>query len=417
MTEVNRMAEHLFRHESGKMLAVLTRLFGFSNYDTARDVVQDTLLAAMQHWKLNGIPENPTAWLYATAKNKVFDRLRREKVFEEISPDIVDELRSEQQMQQHIDHLFLEHEMEDSQLRMMFACCHPSLPPEAQITLILRTLCGLSIPEIAKAFLSNDEAINKRLYRAKDKIRTTSIELEVPSGDALPARLDTVLKAIYLLFNEGYNSQHSEQLIKQELCEEALRLGNLLSEHRYTALPKTAALLSLMYFQSSRFDARQDKEGNIILLAHQNRQQWDRIRINKGVEFLNKASYGPEISAYHLEAAIASYHAQAENFESTNWQAITYLYRLLEQINPGITVQFNKAIAIGFAEGPQKGINALLELKGFEKSQYYHTALGDFYAQLKENTIAKQYYEAAIQLTESKIEWQLIWKKIEKLTH
>ncbi len=416
MTEVNRLAEHLFRHESGKMLAVITRLFGFPNYDIARDVVQDTLLAALQHWKLNGIPDNPTGWLYATAKNKVLDRLRREKFFAEISPNIAHQLESEQQMQLHIDHLFLDHEIEDSQLRMMFACCHPSLPPEAQITLILRTLCGLTIPEIAKAFLSNDETINKRLYRAKDKIRSTPIELEVPTGDELLPRLDVILKAIYLLFNEGYNSQNPDQLIKKELCEEAIRLGNLLSQHRFTNVPKTSALLSLIYFQASRLDARLDEDGNIILLANQNRQKWNRDRIEKGVEFLNKASQGSEISTYHLEAALASYHAQAESFENTNWKAITYLYRLLEQINPSIMVQFNKAIAIGFADGPQRGIDSLLKIEGLEKSHYYHTALGDFYVKMKETTTAKKHYETAIELTSSKAEWQLIWKKIENLT-
>ncbi|MCP1383555.1 RNA polymerase sigma factor [Runella salmonicolor] len=415
MTEVNRMAEHLFRHESGKMLAVLTRVFGFSNYDTARDVVQDTLLAALEQWKLNGIPENPTGWLYTSAKNRVLDRLRREKKMAEISPDIAYEFQSEQQMQQHIDQLFLEHEMEDSQLRMMFACCHPSLPPEAQITLILRTLCGLSITEIANAFLSNDENITKRLYRAKDKIRSTPIELEVPYGNELPTRLDTVLKAVYLLFNEGYNSQHPDRLIRQDLCEEALRLGTLLSQHRYTDLPKTAALLSLMYFQASRFDARQDEEGNIILLANQDRQKWNRTRIDAGIAFLNRASQGPDISSYHLEAAIASYHARAERFESTNWQAIMYLYRLLEQINPSVMVQFNKAIATGFAEGPQRGTEALLNIKGLENNAYYHTALGDFFAQLKDPNNAKTHYEAAILLTKSKAEWQLIWKKIDML--
>jgi predicted RNA polymerase sigma factor len=224
------------------------------------------------------------------------------------------------------------------------------------------------------------------------------------------------LKTVYLLFNEGYNSQHPDQLIKQELCDEALRLGTLLNGHRYTAQPKTAALLSLMYFQSSRFDARLGEDGSIILLANQNRLQWNHDRIKKGVEFLNKASYGSDISAYHLEAAIASYHAQAESFETTNWQAIMYLYRLLEQINPSIPVQFNKAIATGFAEGPQRGLDALLPLKGLEKNQYYHTALGDFYAQLKDTVAAKQHYETAIQHTLSKAEWQLIWKKVESVS-
>lgn len=416
MTEVNQLAEHLFRHESGKMLAVLTRLFGFPNYDLARDVVQDTLLAAMQHWKLHGIPDNPTGWLYATAKNKVLDRMRRDKLFAEISINLAHEIQSEHQMQQHIDHLFLDHEIEDSQLRMMFACCHPSLPVEAQITLILRTLCGLSIPEIAKAFLSNDENINKRLYRAKDKIRSTPIELEVPTGDELVPRLEAILKAIYLLFNEGYNSQNPDQFIKKELCDEALRLGRLLTQHPYTNLPKTSALLSLMYFQASRFDARLDDEGHVVLLAHQNRQKWSSDMIAEGLAFLNKASEGQEISTYHIEAALASYHAQASSFETTNWRAIVYLYRLLEQVNSSVVVQFNKAIAIGFAEGPQRGIDALRDLKGLENNQYYHTALGDFYAQLKDAPIAKIHYEKAIQLTASKAEWQLIWKKIESVS-
>lgn len=415
MTEIHQLAEHLFRHESGKMLAVLTRLFGFPNYDTARDVVQDTLLAAMQHWKIHGIPDNPTGWLYATAKNKVLDRLRRERLHDELSVYLSHQLQSEQAMQQHIDQLFLEDEIEDSQLRMMFACCHPSLPPEAQITLILRTLCGLSIPEIAKAFLSNDETINKRLYRVKDKIRSTPIDLEVPTGSELLPRLDAILKAIYLLFNEGYTSQSPDLPIRKDLCEEALRLGTLLHQHRYTALPKTAALLSLMYFQASRFEARQDEEGNIVLLAHQNRQKWHPQLIKQGIYYLDEASRGDGISSYHLEAAIASYHARAETFEKTNWQAITYLYRLLEQINPSSMVQFNKAIAIGFADGPQRGIDALLPLTSLAKNQYYQVALGDFYAQLSQKATAKAHYETAIQLTTSKAEWQLIWKKIEAL--
>lgn len=415
MNEVNQLAEHLFRHESGKMLAVLTRLFGFPNYDTARDVVQDTLLAAMQHWKLNGIPDNPTGWLYTTAKNKVLDRLRKEKFWAEVSPHLIHELQSEQQMQQHIDQLFLEHEIEDSQLRMMFACCHPSLPQEAQITLILRTLCGLSIPEIARAFLSNDENINKRLYRAKDKIRTTPIELEVPEGNELLPRLNAILKAIYLLFNEGYHSQNPDQFIKKELCEEAIRLGTLLSQHKITNLPKTSALLSLMYFQASRFDARLDEEGNMVLLAHQNREKWNQSMIQQGVQFLNRASEGDELSSYHIEAALASYHAQAKSFETTNWQAIVYLYRLLEQINQSVMVQFNKAIAIGFAYGPERGIEALLLLKEMEKNHYYHTALGDFYKKLHNTLAAKNHYEIALTLTSSKAEWQLIWKKIEEL--
>lgn len=412
---VNQMVEHLFRHEAGKLTAVLTRLFGFPNYDIARDIVQEALLAALQNWPHHGIPDNPAAWLTTIAKNKTLDFLRRQQTFQNLAPEITSQYQSEETMQARVDELFLDHEIEDSVLRMMFACCHPALPMEGQIVLILRTLGGLSIPEISKAFLSNDETTNKRLYRTKEKIRSESIPLEVPLGDKLTERMDGVLKALYLIFNEGYNSQHPDLLIRQDLCDEAIRLVFLLCRHPLTDLPKTNALLSLMCFQASRFDARQDAEGNIILLPYQNRTLWNQGLIQRGNYFLNKASHGQQISSYHLEAAIASYHAQAGSFEQTNWQAILYLYRLLEQMAPSHVVTLNKAIALGFSEGPQSGIAALLALKDFDKNHYYHVALGDFYAKIEDNATARAHYETAIQLTSSKAEWKLIWDKIDAL--
>ncbi|MFN8355025.1 MAG: sigma-70 family RNA polymerase sigma factor [Spirosomataceae bacterium] len=414
MYEINQLTDHLFRHESGKMVAVLTRLFGFPNYDLARDLVQDTLLAALSHWKLHGVPDNPTAWLYAVAKNKALDYLRQQQRHE--VHRLAYEATEQEATFSEVDRLFLEHEVEDSVLRMMFACCHPSLPTEAQIALILRTLCGLSIGEIARAFLSNEETIQKRLYRTKEKIRSATILLEVPTGNELTKRLDGVLKAIYLLFNEGYNSQLSDLLIRQDLCLEAMRLAELLSNHAHTNQPQVNALVALLYFQASRLEARLDATNQIVLLEHQNRNLWNRGYIKKGEEYLDKASEGSHLSEYHLQAGIAYYHASAPSFEQTNWKAIAYLYHLLIQMNPSPTVQLNRAIAIGFSESPQRGIEVLQNLTGLEKNHYYHAALGDFYVKSKQIEAAKIAYQQALQFCVSNAERALIEGKIVNLS-
>src|SRR5580765_6138185 len=238
---VNNLVDHLFRHESGKMVSVLSRLLGLQNLEAAQDIVQDTLLQAMSTWGYNGIPENPSGWLYRVAKNKAVDLLRRQKKFREISPQYSYLLQSEYTLSSTVNNFFLDDEIQDSQLRMMFACSHPAIPEESQIALTLKTLCGLSVHEIAKAFLTNDEAITKRIYRAKEKIISEKIELNVPQGKELPQRLDVVLKSLYLLFNEGYNSSHPDKLIREDLCEEAMRLCILLTQHSQTSYPRSKA--------------------------------------------------------------------------------------------------------------------------------------------------------------------------------
>src|SRR5258705_11318229 len=248
------------------MVSVLSRLLGFQNIETAHDIVQDVLLQAMNTWSYNGVPDNPAAWLYRAAKNKAVDFLRREKKFKELTPQYAYLLQSEYSLTPTVNNLFLENEMTDSQLRMMFACSHPSIPEESQIALTLKTLCGLSVSEIAKAFLTNEETISKRIYRAKEKIKSEKIELDVPHANELSGRLDSVLKSLYLLFNEGYNSSNADQLIREDLCEEATRLVYLLTRHSVTNISRTNALLALMCFQASRLQARLDDKGNIILL-------------------------------------------------------------------------------------------------------------------------------------------------------
>jgi RNA polymerase sigma factor (sigma-70 family) len=409
---VQHLIGHLFRHEAGKMAAVLTRLLGFSNLDTAEDIVQETLLQAMTTWKFHGIPPNPSAWLYAVAKNKAVDVVRKDKRIKQHQSKITNLLESEWTLNATVGNFFLENEIEDSQLRMMFACCHPEIPYESQIALTLKTLCGLSILEIANGFLTSEETISKRIYRAKEKIKEEKIDLDVPVGIDLLVREEAVLKTLYLLFNEGYNSSHPDLLIRKDLCEEAIRLCILLTRNKQTNLPEANALLALMCLQASRFDARLDKDGNIILLNHQDRSQWNQTLINIGLMHLEFASQGERLTEYHLEAAIASQHALAKYFEDTNWKEINKLYELLLIVRPGSVIEMNKAIALGYATTAQEGLQALLKITGLEENYLYQTALGDFHLKMQRIEEANKHYRLAQSLTHSKVEIELLNKKM-----
>lgn len=378
----------------------------------AQDIVQDTLLQAMNTWSYKTIPDNPAGWLYRVAKNKAIDYLRREKKFRDIGPEYARLVASEYSLSPTINNLFLENEIPDSQLRMMFACCHPLIPSESQVALTLKTLCGLSLNEIARAFLVPEETISKRIYRAKEKIKAERIELTVPHGNELQTRLDSVLKCLYLLFNEGYNSSHPDQLIREDLCEEALRLATLLVQNRVTNYPRTNALLALFCFQASRFRARLDDTGNIILLKYQDRSKWDRKLLQKGFEFMEKMSEPFEVSAYHLEAAIASLHAGSVSFEKTDWKSIYHLYEMLYELEPNPVVAMNKAIASGYAFDKSNALKQLLELKGLENYHLYHTSVGEIYYELHNRENAKKHYETALRLTTSSREQQLLKNKI-----
>ena len=410
--DIRKLVDHLFRHESGKMVSVLSRVLGLQNLEVAYDIVQDTLLQAMSTWSFGQIPDNPSAWLYRVARNKAIDFLRREKKFREISPQYAYLVQSEWTLSPTINNLFLDNEIQDSQLRMMFACCHPSIPEESQIALTLKTLCGLSISEIAKAFLTNDDTISKRIYRAKEKIKSENIELIVPSGDELNVRLDAVLKSLYLLFNEGYNSSHPERLIREDLCEEAMRLCLLLTQHSLTGYPRSKALLSLMCFQSSRLNTRLDEKGNIILLKNQERNKWNRSLIRKGFEYIEAAAEPFEVSPYHLEAGIASIHAASPSFEKTDWKSIYHLYQMLYELQPNPVVAMNKAIASAYAISKEKALEELQQIKGLEKHHLYYASMGEMYFDLHQKENAKKYFEKAYNLTDSQSERQLLLEKI-----
>jgi RNA polymerase sigma factor (sigma-70 family) len=409
---INELTDHLFRHESGKMVSVLSKLLGFQNLEAAQDIVQDTLLQAMTTWGYNGIPENPSAWLYRVAKNKAVDLLRRQKKFKEISPQYSYLLQSEYTLRTTVNNFFLDGEIEDSQLRMMFACSHPSIPEESQIALTLKILCGLSVHEIANAFLTNDETISKRIYRAKEKIIAEKIELNVPHGKELSKRLDVVLKSLYLLFNEGYNSSHPDNLIRDDLCQEAIRLTYLLINHSLTNLSRTNALLSLMCFQASRLQARLDDKGNIILLKYQDRRRWHKPLIERGIFYLELASETTKLSSYHIESAIASLHAVAPSFERTDWKSIYHLYETLYQMQPAPIVALNKAIASAYALSKEIALEQLLNIHGLENYYLYYTSIGEIYFEMENKSKAKTCYQAALKLTTSHQEQQLLMKKI-----
>jgi RNA polymerase sigma-70 factor (ECF subfamily) len=408
--DVHLLIGHLFRHEAGKMAAVLTRFLGVDNLDVADDLVQDTLLKAMETWRFRGMPDNPTAWLYKVARNKAIDWLRQQqrktKHSKENEP-FVDTSSA-------VEELFHEDEIQDSMLRMMFTCCHPTIQPDSQIVLTLKTLGGLSVAEIANAFLTTEDTIAKRIYRAKEKIKTACINLEPPGVYEMPSRLDSVLHVLYLLFNEGYHSNHGDTVIREDLCAEAMRLTYLLVQHKSTNLPKVNALLALMCLQSSRFASRTGNLGQIILLEDQDRTKWDQPLIKKGLYFLEQSSIGDALSEYHIEASIASVHALAKHFKDTQWDALVNLYEILNKLKPGPMTSLNRAIAIGYAKSPAEGITELKKISSLTNHYLYACALGNFHLLNMDKTQARIQFEKALQKTTSIHEIELLKRNMEK---
>ena len=284
--EISRMADHLFRHEAGKLISVLTGIFGINRLQLAEDVVQESLVRALRTWPYTAVPENPAAWLTQTAKNLALDLIRREKLFHDKEPQIIAFMEQWPSEFAAGDSPMFENEIRDSRLRLMFACCHPALSPEDQTALALKILCAFSPAEIAKAFLTTEAAIAKRLTRAKQKIRDEHVPFEIPAGEELSRRLDAVLQTIYLLFNEGYKASSGDDLIREELCHEAIRLGYLLAEHPAGNRPRTHALVALMLLNAARLPARTDSEGNILRLKEQDRSIWNQVLIARGMQHL-----------------------------------------------------------------------------------------------------------------------------------
>ena len=414
--DLSQVVDHLFRREAGKMIATLTRILGFENLQLAEDVVQDALLKAMENWAFNGVPRNPSAWLMQVARNQALDAVRRQQNFRSKEEDITAFFEIRSGTQPGPESVHFDDEIRDDELRMMFACCHPGLPRESQVALTLKTLCGFGEEEIAAAFLTSVATMAKRLVRARQRIREAGIALEIPVGGELAPRLDAVLQALYLLFNEGYKASHGDELIRKDLCDEAIRLTTLLVEHPTGDCPKTHALLSLMLLSGARLSARVDAEGNLLLLAEQDRSRWDRAMIQRGLAHLNRSAAGEEISEFHLQASIAYCHCTAASYETTDWQRILTLYDILVETNSSPVVGLNRAVAISRVRGPEAGLRAvelISDRATLEPYYLLHAVVAQFHFDLGNYGEAAKHFQRAQTLAGVRSEQEFLANRLQ----
>lgn len=361
--EDSKIIDNLFRTEYGRLVALITGIFGSEHIQLAEDVVQEALIAAIDNWGTNGVPANPSGWLLQVAKRKAINAIKRAKM----QPSLLTALTDHAEM----DEILLPQDIADSQLRMIFTCCHDALDTQSQIALTLKTLGGFGVNQVATAFLTSESTINKRLYRAKQKIRNSSIPFEIPCGAALERRLDAVTLTMYLLFNEGYKSSSGDEIVNKDLCLEAIRLTKLLVDH-FSEEKQIKALLSLMCFHTARFDARVDSLGSIILLEEQDRSLWNQDLIHIGMNYFRSAFPAKKLTSYHIEARISAEHCLAKTFGDTNWECIYEQYTLLNQLKPTPIVKLNLAILISKMQGHAEGLKALDELNKDPRLARYH---------------------------------------------
>lgn len=406
--ESARLTEHLFRHEAVKLVSILTRTFGIERLQLAEDVVQEALARAMQTWPYYGIPDNPAAWITRTAKNLALDVIRRETNFRDKETNIAASVRRWiATPNEATDAIVFDDEIGDNRLRMMFACCHPLIPQDARVALALKTLCGFNTAEIAKAFLTTEAAVAKRLTRARQRIRDAHVPFEIPTGDEVLVRLESVEQTIYLLFNEGYKASSGENLIREELCREAIGLAILLTEHPVGNQPRTHALLALMLLIAARLPARVDADGHVLRLKEQDRSLWDAALIARGMMHLAQSAAGDELSEYHLQAGIAACHCVAGDYAYTDWPKILSLYDRLAELDDSPVVALNRAVAVAQVRGPQAGIEAVEAIpKRSQLFAYYllYAVLGEFESQLGDFSVAAKHFRRALELTEVKTE-------------
>jgi RNA polymerase sigma factor (sigma-70 family) len=407
--EKQELIPHLFRTEYRKIVSVLCKRFGLNEIEIAEDIASDTFMTAAQTWGLNGVPKNPVAWLYNVAKNKSKNYLQRDSLFK---TKIAAELKKTSPWIDENEIDLSPENIEDSQLQMMFAICDPSISTEAQIGLALRILCGFGIEEIADAFLTNKEAINKKLYRAKEKLREEKIKIEFPGASEINERLETVLRTIYLLFSEGYYSESQNETIRKELCFEAMRLCMMLVENSSTNKPEVNALLALMYFHASRFDARINEKGQLILYDEQDTSLWNDELIRKGAYYLKAASTGNLLSKYHLEAAIAYWNTHKEDTKE-KWENILQLYNCLLQIEYSPIAALNRTYALSKASGKREAIIEAEKLN-LADNHFYFAVLGELYIDVN-NAKAKENFLKAFSLAKTQADKRTIQKKIDSL--
>jgi len=404
--------DHLFRQQSGKMVATLTRVFGSRRLDLAEEVVQDALVKALELWPFQGVPENPSAWLIQVARNRALDVIRREASLAGKIPELA---RAFPERAEPLG--FDSDPFADDQLAMMFLCSHPRLARETRVALTLKTVAGFSVREIARAFLAQEATIAQRLVRGKRQIREESISFEMPEGGELRERLDSVLEVLYLIFNEGYTAHEGESLLRADLCEEAIRLGSMVAGHAATDQPKGHALLALLLLQASRLPARVDESGDLFLLQDQDRGKWDRRLIAEGMHHLERCAEGDEVGSYHLQAGIAAEHAIAPSYAETDWKRVTELYDSLNELEPSPVVALNGAIALSRWKGPRAGLGALAFIEQEPALSRYHllpAALGELWNECGEREKAAAYYRAALECQCTEPERRFLTKRLEE---
>ena len=413
--EIQSVVDHLFRHRAGQMVATLTRIFGAENLPLAEEVVQEALIAALQQWRFGELPNDPTAWLFQVARNRALDHVRREKRFREKEGEVVAAFRR----QQADDGVSFAREVRDDQLRMMLMCCHPSLPEEGRIALTLKTVGGFSVDEIARAFLAEKEAIAQRIVRAKRLIQKEGIAMEMPLPADLTARIDSVLQVLYLIFNEGYAANSGDDLVRTDLCSEAIRLMREICAHPVAASPAADALLALMLLQAARLPARITSAGELVTLIEQDRSLWNQAMIAEGLRAFDGSARGPSLSAYHVEAAIAACHCTSPSFDETDWPRVVELYDDLLRIKPTPVVSLNRAVAVAMAQGPEAGLHEAESIAGDPALRNYlplAVTIGELSLRSGDRERARAEFERALLLPGSLPEKRFLTRKLRECT-
>ena len=404
---VRDTVDAIYRTESRRVLATLIRVLG--DFDLAEEALHESFRAAVEQWARDGIPANPRAWLVSAGRFKAVDRIRRRARLDASEAEIAERLHAEAEDVTAV----LDRDFEDDRLRLIFTCCHPALPQDAQIALTLREVCGLTTEEIARAFLTGPATLAQRIVRAKNKIKVARIPYEVPERDQLPERLDSVLHVIYLVFNEGYSASSGTSLTRHDLSGEAIRLGRLLVE--LLPEPEALGLLALMLLHESRRAARVTPEGDLILLEDQDRTLWDRAMIAEGGELVTRALGMRRFGPYAIQAAIGAVHAETVETRSTDWRQIVGLYDVLLRVEPSPVVELNRAVAVAMRDGPEAGlalIDALLERGELEKYHLAHAARADLCRRLERTSEAREAYRRALELTQLEPERRFLERRL-----
>ncbi len=394
-----QLVEHFFRHETGRLHGALLRLLGVHNLALAEDVAQEAMLRALRTWSMGGVPPNPSAWITQVAMNLAKDHLRHRKMSAGKEAAII--THHEQTVPTPAIAWETAHEIRDDSLRLMFVCCHPSVAPDAQVILALKMICGFSTAEIARAFLSSEAAIEKQLTRTKQRIHEAGIAFEIPEGEDLAPRLNGVLGALYLLFNEGYKASSGDRLLREELSHEALRLASLLLAHPAGRTPRAHALVALMLLTAARFPSRLDEHGALLRLHDQDRSKWDRHMIEQGLLHLAAAAEGSDLSEYHLQAGIAAIHCTAADYASTDWARILRHYDELNRLKPSPIVALNRAVVVAHLAGPQAGLDAIAAIPDRDRlgSHYLlHAVIGELHWRLRDERAAADSFRRALSL-------------------